>query len=42
MTERLEQPVYGLGGMRPEDVDAARAAGALGIAATTGYWGNHQ
>ena len=42
MTERLEQPVYGLGGMQPEDVDAAQAAGAQGIAATTGYWGNHQ
>ena len=42
MTEKLEQPVYGLGGMQPEDVSAAQAAGAQGIAATSGYWGNHQ
>jgi 8-oxo-dGTP diphosphatase len=39
MTEKLEQPVYGLGGMQPEDVDAAQAAGAQGVAATAGYWG---
>lgn len=38
MIERVEQPVYGLGGMQPEDVDAAQAAGAQGIAATAGYW----
>ena len=39
MTTRLKQPVYGLGGMQPGDVDEARAAGAQGIAATKGYWG---
>jgi len=39
MTEKLEQPVYGLGGMQPEDMVAAQAAGAQGIAATAGYWG---
>ena len=39
MTEKLEQPVFGLGGMQPEDVDAAQAAGAQGVAATAGYWG---
>ncbi|MEN8180076.1 MAG: thiamine phosphate synthase [Pseudomonadota bacterium] len=38
MTEGLDQPVYGLGGMQPEDVDDAQAAGARGIAATAGYW----
>ncbi len=38
MIEKLEQPVYALGGMRPEDMQAARAAGAQGIAATAGYW----
>lgn len=39
MTAGLKQPVYGLGGMRPEDVDDAQAAGARGIAATNGFWG---
>ncbi len=39
MIGKLEQPVYALGGMQPEDVEAARAAGAQGIAATAGYWG---
>jgi len=39
MTENLGQPVYGFGGMRPDDVEAAQAAGAQGIAATAGYWG---
>ena len=38
MTEKLEQLVYGLGGMLPEDVDTAQTAGAQGIAATAGYW----
>ena len=38
MTEKLEQPVYALGGMQPEDMQAAGAAGAQGIATTAGYW----
>jgi len=39
MTEGLELPVYGLGGMQIEDMDDAQAAGAQGIAATSGFWG---
>jgi 8-oxo-dGTP diphosphatase len=38
MIQGLEQPVYGLGGMKPEDVAEAQAAGARGIAATAGLW----
>lgn len=38
MTVGLEQPVYALGGMQLEDMNDAQAAGAQGIAATTGYW----
>lgn len=38
MTEGLEIPVYGLGGLRPEDLDSARTGGAQGVA-TSGYWG---
>ncbi len=38
MTEGLDQPVYGLGGMQPGDLADAQAAGAQGIAATSGYW----
>lgn len=37
MTGGLKQPVYALGGMQPEDMEAAHIAGAQGIA-TTGYW----
>jgi len=38
MIEKLEQPVYAPGGMQPEDMQAARAVGAQGIATTAGYW----
>jgi 8-oxo-dGTP diphosphatase len=38
MTAGLKQPVYGLGGMQIEDMDDAQAAGAQGIAATSGFW----
>lgn len=32
-------PVYALGGMRPADLESARAAGACGIATVSGVWG---
>ncbi|SEH06436.1 thiamine phosphate synthase [Candidatus Venteria ishoeyi] len=38
MTAELPQATYGLGGMKPEDLDDALAAGARGIAATAGFW----
>ncbi len=38
MTEGLQQPVYGLGGMQIKDTDEAQAAGAQGIATTAGFW----
>ncbi|MDR9413760.1 MAG: Nudix family hydrolase [Spiribacter sp.] len=31
-------PVYALGGMRPDDWDQARAAGAQGVAGISGFW----
>ncbi len=34
-----ERPVFALGGIRPEDVGAARAAGAFGVAALGGLLG---
>ncbi|WP_456407295.1 thiamine phosphate synthase [Thiolapillus sp.] len=37
MTHNLSQPVYGFGGMQPEDMSDALAAGARGIA-TKSYW----
>jgi 8-oxo-dGTP diphosphatase len=38
LTARTEIPVYALGGMRGEDVDAAIAAGAQGVALMRGVW----
>ena len=38
MTANYPQPAYGLGGMKPTDVKEAQAAGAAGIAATSGLW----
>jgi 8-oxo-dGTP diphosphatase len=31
-------PIYALGGLEPEDIDAAQMAGAQGIAAIRGMW----
>lgn len=31
-------PVYALGGMKPQDIEAARAQGAQGVALTRGIW----
>lgn len=39
MTGELSIPVYGLGGMQPEDLAAAQAAGAQGVALTRPFWG---
>ncbi len=38
MTAGITQPVYALGGMRAEDLDAARQAGAQGVAAISSFW----
>jgi 8-oxo-dGTP diphosphatase len=35
----LPMPVYGIGGLGPDDLDDAWAAGAQGIAAIRGLWG---
>ena len=39
ITKAITQPVYGLGGMQPEDLADAKAAGAQGIASTRPFWG---
>jgi 8-oxo-dGTP diphosphatase len=31
-------PVFAIGGLGPEDLDAARAAGAHGVAGIRGFW----
>lgn len=39
LTTGLSLPVFAIGGLGPEDMDAAREAGAHGIAAIHGAWG---
>ncbi|MDY6943050.1 MAG: Nudix family hydrolase [Pseudomonadota bacterium] len=42
LTDRTTIPVYAIGGMKHEDLDTARGAGAQGIAAIRGLWrGEH-
>lgn len=38
LREQVALPIYALGGMRPDDIAAARAQGAQGIAAIRGLW----
>jgi 8-oxo-dGTP diphosphatase len=38
LREHVSLPLYALGGMRPGDIDTARAHGAQGIAAIRGLW----
>ncbi len=35
----LPMPVFAIGGLGPQDLDAARAAGAHGVAGIRGFWG---
>jgi 8-oxo-dGTP diphosphatase len=39
LTAGIALPIYALGGMRPEDLPAARAAGAHGLGMISGIWG---